>query len=69
MILVFKILRSRTILSCGFNYLERDTIAHQLGKLLRDKAFTLLAQKESTVREYGRYLFWKDDNKGDRYKL
>jgi hypothetical protein len=41
----------------------------QLGKLLRDKAFTLLAQKESTVREYGRYLFWKDDNKGDRYKL
>lgn len=36
-------------------------------KKLRDKAFTLLAQKDSIIREYGRYVFWKDDNKRDRY--
>jgi hypothetical protein len=36
-------------------------------KKLRDKAFTLLAQKDSTIREYGRYVFWKDDNKRDKY--
>jgi len=38
-------------------------------KDLRDKAYTLLAQKESTVREYGRYVFWKDDEKRSRYIL
>lgn len=36
-------------------------------KKLRDKAFTLLAQKDSTIREYGRYVFWKDEDKKDRY--
>jgi len=36
-------------------------------KKLRDKAYTLLAQKDSTIREYGRYVFWKDDDKRDRY--
>lgn len=38
-------------------------------KVLRDKAFTLLDQADSTIREYGRYVFWKDDDKKDRYKL
>lgn len=36
-------------------------------KRLRDKAFTLLAQKDSTIREYGRYVFWKDDDKRAKY--
>ena len=36
-------------------------------KLLRDKAFTLLFEKDSTIREYGRYLFWKDEEKRSRY--
>lgn len=38
-------------------------------KLLRDKAFTLLAERDRTIREYGRYLFWKDEDKRDRYAL
>lgn len=38
-------------------------------KLLRDKAFTLLAERDRTIREYGRYVFWKDEDKGDRYAL
>uniref|UniRef100_UPI00321788D4 hypothetical protein n=1 Tax=uncultured Draconibacterium sp. TaxID=1573823 RepID=UPI00321788D4 len=38
-------------------------------KILRDKAFTLLNKADSTIREYGRYVFWKDDEKRDRYKL
>lgn len=38
-------------------------------KLLRDKAFTLLDRADSAIREYGRYVFWKDDEKRDRYKL
>ena len=38
-------------------------------KLLRDKAFTLLDKADSTIREYGRYVFWKDETKRDRYKL
>ncbi|WP_297092243.1 hypothetical protein [uncultured Draconibacterium sp.] len=36
-------------------------------KTLRDKAYSLLFQKESIVREYGRYVFWKDDDKRGRY--
>ncbi|WP_321290253.1 hypothetical protein [uncultured Sunxiuqinia sp.] len=36
-------------------------------KLQRDKAYTLLANKVSTIREYGRYVFWKDDDKRARY--
>lgn len=36
-------------------------------KLLRDKAFTLLFEKDSTIREYGRYVFWKDEDKRSRY--
>lgn len=36
-------------------------------KVLRDKAFTLLFQKDSTIREYGRYVFWKNDDKRSRY--
>jgi len=38
-------------------------------KILRDKAFTLLNQVDSTIREYGRYVFWKDDEKRDNYSL
>ena len=36
-------------------------------KVMRDQAFTLLSEKESTIREYGRYLFWKDDDKKAKY--
>uniref|UniRef100_UPI0032165765 hypothetical protein n=1 Tax=uncultured Draconibacterium sp. TaxID=1573823 RepID=UPI0032165765 len=36
-------------------------------KLLRDKAFTLLFEKDSKVREYGRYVFWKDEDKRSKY--
>ncbi|MCY1718788.1 hypothetical protein OU798_00435 [Prolixibacteraceae bacterium Z1-6] len=36
-------------------------------KLLRDKAFTLLFEKDSTIREYGRYVFWKDEDKRSKY--
>lgn len=36
-------------------------------KLLRDKAFTLLFEKDSTIREYGRYVFWKNEDKRNRY--
>ena len=36
-------------------------------KVLRDKAFTLLFEKDSTIREYGRYVFWKNDDKRSRY--
>jgi hypothetical protein len=36
-------------------------------KLLRDKAFTLLAERDRTIREYGRYVFWKDEDKRSKY--
>jgi len=36
-------------------------------KLLRDQAFTLLSEKESTIREFGRYVFWKNDDKLANY--
>lgn len=36
-------------------------------KQLRDKAFTLLYRTDSAVREYGRYVFWKDEDKRKRY--
>ncbi len=36
-------------------------------KVLRDQAYSLLFEKESTVREYGRYVFWKDEDKRGRY--
>ncbi|MCY1722314.1 hypothetical protein OU798_18315 [Prolixibacteraceae bacterium Z1-6] len=36
-------------------------------KVLRDKAFTLLFQKDSIIREYGRYVFWKDEDRRSRY--
>lgn len=31
--------------------------------MLRDKAFTLLDRIDSPIREYGRYVFWKDEDK------
>lgn len=36
-------------------------------KLLRDKAFTLLRNKATTIREFGQYVFWKDDDKRKNY--
>nr|WP_321356170.1 hypothetical protein [uncultured Draconibacterium sp.] len=36
-------------------------------KTLRDKAYSLLFQKDSTIREYGRYVFWKDEDRLSRY--
>lgn len=62
---------------------EAETTAHQMDQLLaaangdegdsnatkqlRDRAFTLLYNKDSVVREYGRYVFWKDEAKRNRY--
>ncbi|WP_299576265.1 hypothetical protein [uncultured Sunxiuqinia sp.] len=36
-------------------------------KVMRDKAYSLLDQKSSTIREFGRYVFWKNENKRKRY--
>ncbi len=36
-------------------------------KLRRDKAFTLLAERVSAIREYGRYIFWKDETRREKY--
>jgi len=36
-------------------------------KVLRDKAYTLLAEKARIIRDYGQYVFWKDENKLKRY--
>ncbi|PTN09029.1 hypothetical protein [Mangrovibacterium marinum] len=36
-------------------------------KVTRDKAFTLLAEKAGTVREFGQYIFWKDEEKRKKY--
>ena len=38
-------------------------------KVLRDKAFTLLYDKAKTIREFGKYLFWKDEEKRERYMV
>lgn len=38
-------------------------------KELRDKAFTLLYNKVKTIRDYGRYVFWQDDNRKAKYLL
>lgn len=36
-------------------------------KVLRDKAFTLLDEKAGSIREFGKYVFWKDEKKQQRY--
>lgn len=36
-------------------------------KLQRDKAYTLLAIRMSSIREYGRYVFWKDESRKEKY--
>lgn len=36
-------------------------------KLLRDKAYTLLYNKVQEIREYGRYVFWKDEERLNKY--
>lgn len=38
-------------------------------KVLRDKAYTLLADRVSTIREYGRYVFWKDEDRKEKYLI
>jgi hypothetical protein len=38
-------------------------------KLLRDKAFTLLAEKVRVIRDYGQYVFWKEPDKLKRYRV
>jgi hypothetical protein len=40
---------------------------NSVSKQLRDKAFTLLFKKDSTIREYGRYVFWKDEARKSKY--
>jgi len=36
-------------------------------KTMRDKAFTLLFEKAKTIREYGQYVFWRDESKKENY--
>ena len=36
-------------------------------KVLRDKAYTLLAECMSEIREYGRYAFWKNEDRKEKY--
>ena len=36
-------------------------------KSLRDKAYTLLFEKVSLIREYGRYVFWKNEDRREKY--
>ncbi|MBR8538346.1 hypothetical protein KDU71_22435 [Carboxylicivirga sediminis] len=38
-------------------------------KLLRDKAYTLLFNKVSEIREYGRYIFWRDAERREKYLI
>lgn len=36
-------------------------------KLLRDKAYTLLMDRVSSIRECGRYVFWKNEERRNKY--
>jgi len=36
-------------------------------KLMRDKAYTLLTGHMSAIREYGKYVFWKDEERKEKY--
>ncbi|TLX76631.1 hypothetical protein E9993_07015 [Labilibacter sediminis] len=36
-------------------------------KLLRDQAFTLLSEKMNTIRECGRYVFWRNEERREKY--
>lgn len=36
-------------------------------KLLRDRAYTLLINRMSAIREYGRYVFWKNEERKEKY--
>ncbi len=38
-------------------------------KLLRDKTYTLLYLKVSEIREYGRYIFWRDAERREKYLI
>ncbi len=37
-------------------------------KIIRDKAFTHLKEAVDEVREYGRYVFWRDEERLKRYR-
>ena len=36
-------------------------------KLLHDKAYTLLTNHMSTIRDYGKYAFWKNEDRKEKY--
>ncbi|WP_054720919.1 hypothetical protein [Marinifilum fragile] len=36
-------------------------------KVLRDKAYSLLVERVSRIREYGRYVFWKNEERREKY--
>ncbi|WP_159518130.1 hypothetical protein [Sunxiuqinia indica] len=36
-------------------------------KQMRDKAFTLLFEKTRIIRDFGQYVFWKDEDRKKRY--
>ncbi|MEZ5103496.1 MAG: hypothetical protein R2757_03290 [Draconibacterium sp.] len=65
-----KLARSRTL-----SYSMSELLAASNGavgegnesKVLRDKAYTLLAEKARIIREYGQYVFWKNEDKLKRY--
>lgn len=44
---------------------EKDN--NSADKLVRDQAFTYLNEAVSTIREYGKYVFWKDEKKLKNY--
>jgi len=36
-------------------------------KVLRDKAYTLLTEHMSEIREFGKYVFWKNEERREKY--
>ncbi|MUP38129.1 hypothetical protein [Labilibaculum euxinus] len=36
-------------------------------KSLRDKAYTLLMERVSSIREFGSYVFWKNEERRNKY--
>lgn len=36
-------------------------------KLMRDKAYTILTEHMSVIREYGKYIFWKEEERKEKY--
>jgi len=44
-----------------------DKGSENMTKLLRDKTYTLLLNKVREVREYGRFIFWRNDKRRAKY--